>query len=183
MRCLTAEPLTAPTKSETVQLTGQAWPDFDHGKVMTMAPTAAPVGSFDVKFVGASNVEGGTIAAGSFCVVGSDCPAPGPGQVPNDYAFTAGLVAPAPPAQCAAASDEKVGFSIVNLKTENIVLSWVDLDTCATHAESAWSYVIPPGQRYVGTGSIGSLGQVGNGADTTPLASIEITESLSYAVK
>lgn len=189
VRCVSGEPLTAAPEfgGGLVQFTGQQWQGFDAAKVVTVAPAASALDSFDVRFVGAANVAGGSIAPGwQLCDRGA-CPAPGPdARAPeNSTVPPAGTVSAESPAQCSSVNDaQQYVFRLYNLGDKPVVLSWVDPATCQTFpGNNDWNAILGPGQLFQSEGGEGQMIQIGNGTDPGALDTITITESLIYGIK
>ena len=186
VRCVSGEPLTVavPLEGDSVQFTGQQWQGFDAAKIVSFTPASAAMGSFDVRFVGAANVEGGAIAVGWRLCDRDDCPAPGPdAKAPDASDPPAGTVIPAAPAQCPALNDQKtVAVKFYNLSDTPVVISWVDPATCQTFIDNGWSELVGPGQLLRGEASEGQIVQIGNGTDTTPIDSLTVSEGFVYGI-
>lgn len=187
VRCASGEPLTAPAAIDgQVQFTGQQWQGFDAAKIVRVAPAASAVGGLDVRFVGAANVEGGSIAPGWQLCDRDSCPVPGPdAKAPQDSTVPpAGTVAAGSPAGCTPLNDaKKHTFKIYNLSDQPIVLSWVDTATCQTlNGNNDWNAILGPGQLFQSEAGEGQIIQFGNGTDAGVLDSMTVTESMVFGV-
>lgn len=187
VRCVSGEPLTAAPELDggSVQFTGQQWQGFDAAKIVSVAPSASALSSLDVRFVGAANVEGGSIAPGWRLCDRGDCPTPGPQAVaPDQDVPPAGTVIPSPPAQCSPLNEAtKYQFKFYNLSDKPVVVSYVDPATCQTFPDNNWSAIIRPGQLLQGEVPEGQVIQIGNGADAGVLDSVTISEPMVYGIQ
>lgn len=188
VRCASGEPLSLAAQPEggSAQFTGQQWQGFDAAKIVRVAPAASAVGGFDVRFVGAANVEGGSIAPGWMLCDRDSCPAPGPdAKAPeNPTIAPAGTVSAGSPAGCTPLNDaKKHTYKIYNLSDKPIVLSWVDPVTCQTvEGNSDWNAILGPGQVFQNEVSEGQIIQFGNGTDAGVIDSMTVTESMVFGV-